>query len=203
MMAQAWEGIYWLKNEGSGRFKEMPLLQWPPSWGSTSFQVVDLNGDGFLDILATNGDNGDFGTVRAPLKPYHGARIYLNDGHLHFTEHRHFPIQGAYKAIAADFSGTRRLDIVVSSFFPDFAHHPEDSLTLLVKQSDGEWLPVVLPEGQWGRWFVMDAGDLDGDGVPELVAGSYPQGPGLIPKKLFETWQERNAPLVILRRPKP
>jgi hypothetical protein len=199
LLAQAWEGIYWLRNEGAGKFKEIPLLQWPPVWGSTSFQLVDFNGDGALDILATNGDNGDFSNIRAPFKPYHGVRIFLNDGQQRFTEHYHFPVNGAYKAIAADFQGKGRYDIAVSSFFPDFTRRPEESLIMLVNAGSGKWQPTALPEGAWGRWFVMDAGDLDGDGRPELVTGSYPQGPGLIPKQVFESWQQHNAPVLIFR----
>lgn len=203
LMAQAWEGVYWLRNEGSGRYKEIPLLQWPPSWGSTSFQLTDLNADGYPDLLVSNGDNGDFGTIKAPHKPYHGVRIYLNDGHQHFTEKFFLPVPGAYKAVAADFRGTGRPDIAISAFFPDFEDEPVDSLILLTNDKGDGWKPSRIPEGAWGRWFVMTAGDLDGDGLPELITGSYPLGPGRIPKVVYESWQKNNAPLLIFRRQAP
>ncbi|HEY1171385.1 MAG TPA: FG-GAP-like repeat-containing protein [Verrucomicrobiae bacterium] len=201
LMAQAWEGLYWLQNQGNGVFKEIPLLQWPPTWGSSSFQMADFNGDGHPDVLTTNGDNGDFSGI-APLKPYHGVRIYLNDGQNRFALKYFLPLNGAYKAIAADFRTTGRLDIVVSSFFPDFQKAAAKSLVYLYNEGNGDWKPVTMPESQWGRWFVMDAGDLDGDGRPELATGSYPQGPGFIPKTIFESWRKESSPVVIFRHVK-
>jgi len=194
LMAQAWEGIYWLRNTGKG-FETVPLVQWPPSWGSTSFQLVDFNGDGRLDLLVSNGDNGDFGKVPAPMKPYHGVRVYLNDGKQQFTEKFFYPLNGAYKAMAGEFLQKGRLDIAAISFFPDFEHSPWESLVYLENKGAIQWQAATLPESRWGRWFVMDAGDLDGNGQPELVAGSFLKGPGRVLKADLEQWRAHQAPV--------
>ncbi|MGV3757636.1 MAG: FG-GAP-like repeat-containing protein [Verrucomicrobiota bacterium] len=195
LMAQAWEGVYWLRNTGNG-FETIPLVQWPPCWGSTSFQLVDFNGDQHLDLLVTNGDNGDFGNMPAPMKPYHGVRVYLNDGKQKFTEHYFYPLDGAYKAVAADFRGQGRLDIVAIAFFPDFARKPWESMVFLEGISQTEWRPTELPESRRARWFVLDAGDLDGNGRADLAAGAFLKGPGRVLRSDLEQWRARPTPVL-------
>ena len=46
-------------------------------YGSSYLELADMNNDGHLDILYTNGDNADYSYV---LKKYHGLRIFINDG---------------------------------------------------------------------------------------------------------------------------
>jgi hypothetical protein len=82
LFAQGDEGIFLFTNQGHGRFTQQTLIRFPPCYGSSSFELVDFNKDGYPDILYTCGDNADFSPV---LKPYHGIYIYLNDGHNHFT----------------------------------------------------------------------------------------------------------------------
>lgn len=83
LFGQAREGLYLLRNRGDGTFGWDPLLHFPPAYGSTGFELADFNGDGFPDILFTNGDNGDY---PSPFKRYHGIRIFLNDGQFRFSE---------------------------------------------------------------------------------------------------------------------
>ena len=102
MMAQAYEGIYYLENKGNGIFKETPLVKFPPVYGVSYFEMVDVNKDGYLDIVMTNGDNWDLSRVK---KRFHGVRILINDKLNHFKESFFFPMYGASKAVARDFDG--------------------------------------------------------------------------------------------------
>lgn len=83
LMAQGDEGFFIYYNEGYGRFRDERILRLSPSYGSNYFELVDFNNDGFMDILSSNGDNGDYPPI---LKAYHGIRIYLNDGKNQFRE---------------------------------------------------------------------------------------------------------------------
>ena len=65
--------------------------------------MADFNRDGLPDILVTNGDNGEY---PSPLKKYHGIRIYLNKGNWRFEEAFFYPLNGAFKAVARDLTGT-------------------------------------------------------------------------------------------------
>jgi hypothetical protein len=170
LFAQGDEGIFLFTNQGNGRFTGQPVLRFPPSYGSSYFELADFNKDGHPDILYTCGDNADFSRV---LKPYHGVYIYLNDGHNHFSQQYFFPMNGCYKAVARDFDGDGDLDIAAISFFPDLKRQPEEGFVYLENKGGFDFQPYSLPETERGKWLTMDVGDLDGDGKPDIVLGNF------------------------------
>jgi hypothetical protein len=169
LFAQGDEGVFLFTNEGNGRFSEQALLRFPPSYGSSYFELADFNKDGYPDILYTCGDNADYSPI---LKPYHGVYIFLNDGHNHFTQRYFFPINGCYKAVARDFDGDGDLDIATIAFFADFSHQPEEGFVYLENLGGYDFQPYSLPATRQGKWLTMDVGDLDGDGRPDIVLGN-------------------------------
>jgi hypothetical protein len=170
LFAQGDEGIFLFTNEGKGRFSEQALLRFPPSYGSSYFELADFNKDGYPDILYTCGDNADFSPV---LKPYHGVYIFLNDGQNHFTQRYFFPINGCYKAVARDFDGDGDLDIATIAYFADFNHQPEEGFVYLENLGGYDFRPFSLAATQRGRWLTMDVGDLEGNGKPDIVLGNF------------------------------
>ena len=177
LFAQGEEGIFLFTNRGHGQFDQKEILSFPPSYGSTYFEMDDFNHDGFPDIVYTCGDNADFSVV---LKPYHGVYIFLNDGHWNFKQRYFFPINGCYKAMARDFDGDGDLDLAVISFFADYSKQPEEGFVYLENKGDFDFLPHTLPASQQGRWLTMDVGDLDGDGKPDILLGNFSIAPSFI-----------------------
>ena len=95
LMSQGDEKIIALLNQGKFDFRLNTLLRFPPVYGSSYFDIADFNGDGKFDILYTNGDNADYSMV---LKPYHGVRIFLNNGNNDFRESWFYNMHGASQA---------------------------------------------------------------------------------------------------------
>jgi len=170
LFAQGEEGVFLFTNLGQGQFDQREILRFPPSYGSSSFELDDFNGDGYADILFTCGDNADFSQV---FKPYHGVYIFMNDGHWNFNQKYFFPINGCYKAMARDFDGDGDLDLAVIAFFADYSRQPEEGFVYLENTGNFVFTPHSTPLAQRGRWLTMDVGDLDGDGKPDIVLGNF------------------------------
>jgi hypothetical protein len=173
LMAQGRERIDVYFNEGSGKFSSQTLLRFSPIYGSVAFDLIDWNKDGFDDIIYVNGDNADYSRS---FKPYHGVRIYLNDGENNFNEAFFQHQNGAYKAIPYDFDQDGDLDIALSSFFPDLINFPEEGFIYMenvTAQDSIQFKLQTFKEAASGRWLVMETVDLDNNNFPELLLGSF------------------------------
>ncbi|HEX8021694.1 VCBS repeat-containing protein [Mucilaginibacter sp.] len=173
LFAQADEGIWLFLNDHKGGFKTSNLLRFPPFYGSSSFQLVDFNNDGKLDILYTSGDNSDYSRI---LKPYHGVYIFINQGDFKYKKAWFFPVNGATKAIAADFNGDGLPDIALIAFFSDLKNNPAEGFTYFEQNGPLHFMPHNLPIENEGRWICMDVGDYNADGKPDILLGNYSMG---------------------------
>ena len=190
------EGIHIFYNLRDGSFRHAHALPLPPTYGSNFFALHDFDEDGHADILATNGDNGDY--VSEFPKSHHGIRVYINDGANVFAEQYFFPLYGASKALALDFDEDGDLDIAAIAMFADFMRHPEAGFVYLENQGDLQFDAAHIPEAADGRWVAMDAGDMDGDDDIDIVLGSMIEGPGAVPIVLMDRWRDLQRPLLYL-----
>ena len=90
LVSQEWEEVYVFENNGRGSFK--PHLVWGSSdedYGSSGIRLVDLNQDGRLDVLLTNGDAFDYLPPRP--RPWHSVQWLENLGDFKFS-HLHWPV---------------------------------------------------------------------------------------------------------------
>lgn len=197
LLAQARERILVFINQGQGRFEERELLAFHPAFGSSSVVLHDMNNDGMVDIIVTNGDNGDY--EQPPLKPYHGVRIFINQGNWEFKQQTFLAVHGCYGAAPVDFDDDGDIDILTIAYFPDYKSSPAEALLLWEAQADGTFLPNAVPGSLDGRWLVLDAADADGDGDVDVLLGNVSNGPGVVPASLAEQWQSGTVQALLLR----
>lgn len=193
-LTQGDEQISLFTNGGNFRFKINTLLRFPSVYGSSYFDIVDFNKDGYLDILYTNGDNADYSII---LKPYHGVRIFLNDGKNQFTESWFHPMHGCSWAVARDFDKDGDVDIAAIAFFPDFNRAPEQSFIYFENQQ-GNLVAHTTPLATTGRWLVMETFDIDGDQDEDILLGALNFNNG-VPPAVVTGWKEKPVSLLLLR----
>ena len=170
LLSDALEGFYILTNDGANQFESTTVFETHPSYGHTLFELQDFNNDGLMDILTVNGDNVDSDPYNT-LKNFHGIRIYLNRGNLHFDEAYFYPMYGAFGARAGDFDNDGDLDIAAISFYPNFEIDGRESFVYLQNDGELEFSAYTTPELVNGRWMTIGVGDLDGDADIDIVLG--------------------------------
>jgi hypothetical protein len=175
LISQEHETIVAFLNEGDGHFRKETIYTGPhPAYGSSGIQLVDLNGDGRLDVLYTNGDTMDPPYL---LKPYHGIQWLENRGRFPFVHHPITPMFGVFRAVAADFQRNNRPDIVAVSYLPEsrFPQRKQRNLDAVI------YLEQTAP-GQFARHSLETvtcdhvtcaAGDVFGSGNIDFVTGNF------------------------------
>jgi hypothetical protein len=175
LFAQEHEAVVAFLNEGGGKFRRQELYAAPdPAYGSSGIELVDLDGDGKIDVLYTNGDSLDEPFL---FKPYHGVRWLRNLGGLRFEHHLLAPMYGAHRAVAADFFGDGRNHIAAVSFlprrhFPDREKRRPDSVVLLRQVALGRFERHALAATDCDHATCV-AGDIWGTGRIDLVVGNF------------------------------
>lgn len=157
-------------SKANGQFEsEKVLIRFSPVMGSSYFEMQDMNGDGEIDLLMSNGDNWDYSSV---LKPYHGFRIYENLGDGVFKESWFYPQFGAAKVMAVDLDDDGDLDLATIAFY-DELENPAHQFLLFENTGNLTFQPKYISEAAMGKWMTMDVGDIDADGDEDIVLGAY------------------------------
>jgi hypothetical protein len=175
LIAQEHEAVVAFLNEGGGAFRKKTLYAAPhPGWGSSGIELTDLNGDGQLDVLYTNGDILDEPYL---WKPYHGVQWLENTGGLTFAYRRVADVYGVHNAAAGRVAGGPRPDVLAVSFlpgdkFPDRGARRADAVVLFEQTGPGVFERHTLATESCDA-VVCAVADLYGTGRSDLVVGNF------------------------------
>ncbi|MFQ5793132.1 MAG: FG-GAP repeat domain-containing protein, partial [Acidobacteriota bacterium] len=143
-------------------------------FGSSGISLADLDLDGDLDVLYTNGDA--FDRVPPTPRPWHGVQWLENRGGLRFEYHRVGDFPGAYFANAVDADGDGDLDIFVVSLFNEWDNPDAQSMTWFENDGSMRFTERRLASSPTHLLTLRHA-DMDGDGWVDFVTGgmhTYP-----------------------------
>jgi hypothetical protein len=157
---------------GPAGYEKRVLYRAPhPVWGTSNLTATDLDGDGDVDFLLSNGDTLDDGVA---FKPYHGVTWLENRGVGGFRAHPIGRLYGAHAAEAGDLDGDGDLDIVASGFLPQVELPvPPNAIRLhsvvWFERHGDAWIPWAIESGH-PRHTGVTLFDLDEDGRLDIVA---------------------------------
>ncbi|RIV30738.1 hypothetical protein D2V08_16845 [Flagellimonas lutimaris] len=197
LMTQSNESITVFYQTEDLKFEAKKVLEFSPVFGTSWYELVDYNGDGLEDIITVQGDNADISYVH---KPYHGMRIYLNNGDNTYSESFFYPMYGATRVVSRDFDQDGDLDFALISTFPNYLEFPELTFVYLENQDSENYVFAtnILEDPSMARWFLMDAADIDDDGDEDLVLSSLTLGFTPVPEVLSNRWKNSNVDIMVL-----
>ena len=175
-VSQTTERLVWWRNDGRGGFTEQPIADAAEAWyGTSGLEVVDLDGDGHLDLVACHGDTMDE-DLPAGVDPdrYHGVDLWWNDGRGRFSRGAAASIWGAYATRAADLDGDGDRDLALASWqVPQrFPGRPTRPLSWIEQVAPRQFALHPIAEGP-SQPVSVEAADVDGDGDTDLLAGTF------------------------------
>lgn len=175
LVSQEWEEIYCFINDGKGNFR--PKLMWGSSnqdFGSSGISMCDLDKDGDMDILYSNGDAFDY--IPPQGRPWHGVQWLENKGNLNFEFHRLCSFTGATNVRAADIDNDGDLDLFVVSEFNLWDSPESYSLIWLENTGNMQFAKHKISKNPT-HLLCCEPGDFNKDGLVDLVTGgmhTYP-----------------------------
>ena len=169
LVSQQYEEIYAFVNDGRGRFTATRIFGASnEDFGSSWISTADLDKDGDLDLIYSNGDAFDYAPPKG--RGWNGLQWLENTGRLTFTYHRIADYAGASSPHAADLDGDGDIDIAVVSAYNDWARPEAQSLVWFENTGAGRFTMHDLASSPT-HLVTLAIDDVTSDGRPDLVTG--------------------------------
>ncbi len=173
LVSQEYESVDLFLNRGAEGFRRRTLWAAPDlTFGSSGIEPADLDQDGDLDVVYTNGDAFDNSYVNR----WHGVEWLENLGGGRFEYHRLTDMLGAYRALAGDIDLDGDNDILVAAWLPpqirpwNVSAESLPSILCLEQKSPGCFVRHTLERAASGH-ATLELADFDGDGDLDFAIG--------------------------------
>lgn len=171
LVSQDWEEIYVFENDGKGNFEgRVAYGALNKNFGSSGICLADIDDDGSIDIVYTNGDGLDYSTPGP--RSWHGVQWLRNNGDGSFEYRRIADLPGAISPLVVDYDGDGKSDIVVVSGFNDWTS-PDAVSVVCYRQTEGFEFERDVLAREPTHLISVDGADMDDDGEVELVTGAF------------------------------
>ena len=169
LVSQEWEEIYVFVNDGRGSFSPTRVFGASnEDFGSSWISLADLDRDGDVDVIYSNGDAFDYAPPTG--RGWNGLQWLENRGEVRFVYHRIGDFSGASSPQAADLDGDGDTDIAVVSAYNNW--EAPDAQSLAWFENDGTMSFTLRPLATSPTHLITLAiGNIDGDARPDLVTG--------------------------------
>ncbi len=164
-------GVSVLLGNGDGTFQS-GVMYGTGAYGATSVAVGDVNGDGIPDLVVAD----YWQTDRAGEFFLGGVSVLIGNGDGTFQPPVVYSSSGynSYSVALADLTGNGKLDIVLTNTYGKNGESEEDgSVSVLLGNGDGTFLPAVDYDSGGYIAASVAIGDVNGDGIPDLVVANY------------------------------
>ena len=179
LISQEHESVEAFTSREDGKFDKQVIYRAPdPSYGSSGIELVDLDGDGDLDVLYTNGDTFDSYYV----KPYHSIRWIENRGEAGWRDRKLADLPGVHRALAGDLDGDGDLDIAACCLISPTSIERQPEITRVaslvwLEQRAGRFV-MHLIEADRPIHATLALADVNHDGALDLIVGNFVQDAG-------------------------
>jgi len=143
-------------NDGKGHFTEAGAFG-SPTWNTRYVTLVDLNGDGYPDIVAANRGDGP----QSPVPSF----ICLNDRKGHFPACDPLPTESATSIVAGDFDGDGRLDLAIID-------ERKRAAFVIFHRGQRRFGDLEQLPGRPRPPYALAVAGLNRDGRPDIVVGN-------------------------------
>lgn len=179
-IAQTEEVVAVFVSRGDATFFQADAFRAGVDWfGTSGTQLVDMDYDGDLDVVLTNGDTLDVDLPFETRPEDHYGVAWLENrrtrGWRHHDVLRHW---GAYTTRPIDIDQDCDIDIVVAALqFADVYQDRElpdpEPLFWLERGDDGSFTKHTLAGAAGTTLFALEVADVDGDGHDDVVTGLF------------------------------
>lgn len=189
-LSQDYEEVLLFRNNGKGDFsKEILFNSDKIYFAMTGIELSDLDRDGDIDILVTNGDALNYYEIPDGVDPnnVHGLSWLENNGLGKFQYRDIIRIWGAYSVKPLDVDGDSDTDLVLSTMqLPEvFPRARLQGMIWLENDGEQDFFRHDIDLNVPSLTASIEIFDLDGDGSFEILGGTMDQSGGDAGHRLF------------------